>query len=207
VGAGEGEASVGGVKRRFTIIHVLNPICSSSTHPFLFHIPQPDKLMLLQWVGETWPSMPDGKPYHGKNLFTADFPWRKPLQPSLGRPTADLGNRGEPKYKGSRHSFNRQRLQQLRKYVVLLYPYPPSLNTNHISANLRAKGIYLKISDKYDLITRLARGDVNIPDFDSFQIKVLAPEARFEAAVYHLLQSKPYIRPSRLLYSRVLVQH
>jgi hypothetical protein len=150
--------------------------------------------MLLQWVGETWPSMPDGKPYHGKNLFEADSPWREPLQQSLGRPTADL-------------EIEENLNTRVADIPLTDKGCPPSLNTNYISASLRAKGVYLKIPDKYDLITRLARGDGKMPDFDSFQIEVLAPEARFEAAVYNLLRSEPYIRPSRLLYSRVPVQH
>lgn len=46
-----------------------------------------------------------------------------------------------------------------------------------------------------------------MPDFDGFPIEVQAPEVRFETAVYNLLQSEPLIRSSRLLYSRVPVQH
>ena len=56
------------------------------------------------------------------------------------------------------------------------------------------------------MVTRLARGDVNMPEFDGFPIEKQAPEARFEAAVYKLLRSEPQIRASHLLYHRVPVQ-
>lgn len=57
------------------------------------------------------------------------------------------------------------------------------------------------------MVARLARGDVNMPDFDGFPIEKQAPEVQFEGAVYELLRSEPDIRASRLLYYRVPVQH
>lgn len=53
------------------------------------------------------------------------------------------------------------------------------------------------------MIARLARGDVDMPDFDGFPIEVQAAEATFEAAVYNLLRAAPDIQTSRLLYHRV----
>ncbi|KAK0726076.1 hypothetical protein B0H67DRAFT_572297 [Lasiosphaeris hirsuta] len=70
-----------------------------------------------------------------------------------------------------------------------------------------ASGFHLKTSDKRDLFARLARGHVNMPGFDGFSIEIQASEAHFETAVYNLLQPEPLIRCSRLLYSRVPVQH
>lgn len=58
-----------------------------------------------------------------------------------------------------------------------------------------------------DIVARLARDDVNMPDFDGFPIVVQVPEVKFEAEVYELLQSEPGILASRLLYYRVSVQH
>jgi hypothetical protein len=46
-----------------------------------------------------------------------------------------------------------------------------------------------------------------MPDFEGFPTAVQASEAQFEAAVYHLLLSKPEIRASRLLYHRFLVEY
>ena len=57
------------------------------------------------------------------------------------------------------------------------------------------------------MVVRLARGDVNMPDFDGFPIDVQVPEARFEVAVYTLLRAEPTIRASRLLYHRLPAQH
>jgi hypothetical protein len=53
------------------------------------------------------------------------------------------------------------------------------------------------------MVVRLARGDVNMPDYDGFTIKRQVPEVLFEAATYKLLRNEPEIRPSRLLYYRV----
>ena len=56
-------------------------------------------------------------------------------------------------------------------------------------------------------MARLARGDVNMPDFDGFPIERQAPEAVFEAAIYELLRPESDIRASRLLYYRAPVKH
>ena len=56
-------------------------------------------------------------------------------------------------------------------------------------------------------MARLARGDVNMPDFDGFPIERQAPEALFEAAVYELLCSESEIRASRLLFHRAPVRY
>jgi hypothetical protein len=58
-----------------------------------------------------------------------------------------------------------------------------------------------------DIVARLARGDVNMPDYRGFPIHVQVPKVKFEAAVYGLLRSKPDIVASRLLYYRIPVQH
>lgn len=65
----------------------------------------------------------------------------------------------------------------------------------------------MKLSNGSDVVARLARGDVNMPDYDGFPIHVQVPEVKFEAEVYGLLQSEPDILASRLLYYRVPVDH
>lgn len=67
-------------------------------------------------------------------------------------------------------------------------------------------GFHLKLSNQPDIVARLARGDVNMPNFDGFPIEVQVPEARFEVAAYELLRSEPNILASRLLYHRIPVQ-
>ena len=54
-------------------------------------------------------------------------------------------------------------------------------------------------------MVRLARGDVNMPDFDGFAIERQVPEVLFEAATYNLLRNEADIRPSRMLYYRAPV--
>ena len=53
------------------------------------------------------------------------------------------------------------------------------------------------------MVARLARVDVNMPEFDGFSTEKQAPEARFEVAVYKPLPSESKIRASRLLHYRV----
>jgi hypothetical protein len=68
------------------------------------------------------------------------------------------------------------------------------------------QGIHLRTSDEKDLLCRLARGDVNMPDFDGFAVKEQVNDVQFEAAVYSLLEGNLDIRASRLLYFRVPVE-
>jgi hypothetical protein len=63
-----------------------------------------------------------------------------------------------------------------------------------------AQGFHLKLSNQPDIVSRLARIDVNMPNFDGFPIEVRVPKARFEVAVYELLHSAPNILAARLLY-------
>lgn len=56
-------------------------------------------------------------------------------------------------------------------------------------------------------MARLARGDVNMPNYDGFPIGVQVPEMKFEVAVYELLRSEPDILVSRLHYHRIPVQN
>lgn len=57
------------------------------------------------------------------------------------------------------------------------------------------------------MVARLARGDVNMPDFDGFPVDEQAKEAAFEAAVYNLLRPESNIRVSRLLHYRIPILH
>jgi hypothetical protein len=69
------------------------------------------------------------------------------------------------------------------------------------------QGFHLKLSNQPDIVTRLARGDVNMPNFDGFPIHIQVPEVKFEVAVYKLLRSEPNILAFHLLYHRISVQH
>ncbi|KIH93666.1 hypothetical protein SPBR_04244 [Sporothrix brasiliensis 5110] len=67
-------------------------------------------------------------------------------------------------------------------------------------------GFHVRLSNRADIVARLARGDVNMPNFDGFPIDVQIPEVKFEAAVYKLLRAEPNILASHLLYHRSPLQ-
>lgn len=95
---------------------------------------------------------------------------------------------------------------------LLIQEVEENLNTHVVDIPIVNKGsnnygFHLKLSNQPDIVARLARGDVNMPNFDGFPIEAQVPEARFEVAVYDLLRSEPNILASRLLYHRIPVQH
>ena len=69
------------------------------------------------------------------------------------------------------------------------------------------QGLHLKLSNRPDIVARMSRDDVNMPNFDGALIHKQVPEVKFEVAVYELLRSEPNILASRLLYHRIPVQH
>ncbi|KAL8346134.1 hypothetical protein RB598_000167 [Gaeumannomyces tritici] len=64
----------------------------------------------------------------------------------------------------------------------------------------------ITLRDRPDIVARLARGDVNMPNYDGFPIDMQISEVKFEAAVYELLRSEPNVLASRLLYHRIPLQ-
>ncbi|KAJ5273312.1 hypothetical protein N7478_008437 [Penicillium angulare] len=68
-------------------------------------------------------------------------------------------------------------------------------------------GFHIRTLKGPDMVARLARSDVNMPDFDGFPIEEQIQEVNFEAAVYNLLRTEPDIHISRLFYQRVPVLH
>ncbi|KAH8587920.1 hypothetical protein B0O99DRAFT_379572 [Bisporella sp. PMI_857] len=69
------------------------------------------------------------------------------------------------------------------------------------------QSFHLKLSNRLDIIARLARSDDNMPNSNGFPIQLQVPEVKFEVAVYDLLRSEPNILASRLLYYHIPVQH
>jgi len=65
----------------------------------------------------------------------------------------------------------------------------------------------MRMSNRPDILARLARSDVNMPDFDGFPLDVQISDVKFEAATYQLLQAVPNVRASRLLHHRLPVQY
>ncbi|KAF3310519.1 hypothetical protein TWF173_009406 [Orbilia oligospora] len=68
-------------------------------------------------------------------------------------------------------------------------------------------GFHLKLSNGREIMARLARSDVNTPDYLGFPMDMQVADVKFEAAAYELLRSEPDILASRLLYHRVAMQH
>jgi hypothetical protein len=55
-------------------------------------------------------------------------------------------------------------------------------------------------------VARLARGDINMPNYDGFLIHMQVLEVKFKAAIYKLLRLELNILASRLLYYHILMQ-
>ncbi|KAG5749517.1 hypothetical protein H9Q69_008737 [Fusarium xylarioides] len=134
----------------------------------------------MPWRDE-WPSTCSGEPYDGKHLL-------------------DLIRSGKSPFDG------------VWDVGLLVREIEEKLDTKVTDIPMITKGsnnygFYIKTSNKPDMVARLARGDVNMPGFDGFPIDLQASEARFEVAVYNLLKQEPGVRISRLLYSRIPIQH
>ena len=92
----------------------------------------------------------------------------------------------------------------------LLQEVEEKLGTNVIDIRLVSKGsnnygIHMQLQDHPDIVVRLARCDVNMPDFGGFPFEVQVPEVRFESAVYGLQSGKEEIKASKSLPSNSCV--
>ncbi|OQD72824.1 hypothetical protein PENDEC_c019G05696 [Penicillium decumbens] len=130
---------------------------------------------------DDWPSLPDGSQYDGKQLGA-------------------LVRDGKSHFQGVWDvNLLIQEIEEHTNTQVVDIPVVDKGSNNY--------GFRIKTSNGPDMVARLARGDVNMPDFDGFPIEQQEPEAAFEAAVYNLLRTESDIRASRLLYHRVPVLH
>ncbi|OBT73570.1 hypothetical protein VF21_07633 [Pseudogymnoascus sp. 05NY08] len=130
---------------------------------------------------DDWPQMPDGSDFDGKQLLTLV---RSGNSPFHGVWDVSL------------------LIQEIEKNLDTRVVDIPELYNGPNNC-----GFHFKLSNQQDVIARLARGDVNMPDFDGFPIHKQIPEAKFEVAAYELLRSEPQILVSHLLYHRIPVQH
>ncbi|SPQ25208.1 90fc60f7-ab2a-41f3-9cd9-02792d38161e [Thermothielavioides terrestris] len=137
---------------------------------------------------DDWPKMPDGRDFDGRHLLTLVRSGNSPFQDKW-----DV-------------NLLIQEIEENLGAQVVDIPFVSKGSNNYRPVGWQ-KGIHLKLSNGMDIVARLARGDVNMPDYDGFPIHVQVPEVKFEAEVYALLQSEPDILASRLLYHRVPVQH
>ncbi|KAJ6779913.1 hypothetical protein PWT90_07828 [Aphanocladium album] len=134
---------------------------------------------------DTWPKMPDGTDFDGKRLL-------------------DLIQHGKSPFESDWDvKLLMRELEENLGATVAAIPSVYKGSNNHGGT----KGFHVKLSNGSDVVARLARGDVNMPDYDGFPIDVQALELKFEVAVYTLLRTEPAITSSRLLYHRVPLQH
>lgn len=148
---------------------------------------------------DDWPKMPDGSDFDGQQLLTLARSGNSPFNEVWD---VNLLIREIEENFGSQ---------------VIDIPFIYNGSNNYVSSCLQSsmlrlrlkcrKGFHIKLSNRPDILARLARGDVNMPDYDGFPIHVQIPEVKFEAAVYELLRSEPNILASRLLYCRIPIQH
>ncbi|TVY40114.1 hypothetical protein LSUB1_G003599 [Lachnellula subtilissima] len=128
-----------------------------------------------------WPRMPDGSEFNGKQLLTL------------------VGSGNSP-------------FQSVWDVNLLIREVEESLGTlvtdiPTVYEGSNNYGFHFKLSNRSDIVARLANSDVNMPGFDGFSMERQITEVKFEAVVYDLLRSQPGIMTSRLLHYRVPVQH
>ena len=64
------------------------------------------------------------------------------------------------------------------------------------------QGFHLKLSNGNEIVARLARDDVNKPDFDGMPVEAQVRDVSFEVAVYNLLRPEQSLRVSDLIFYR-----
>ncbi|KAF2496828.1 3-hydroxybutyryl-CoA dehydratase [Lophium mytilinum] len=136
---------------------------------------------MSKYIKDDWPVMPDGSPFDGKGLLS-------------------LVNGGKSPFDGVWDV--KLLLREIEKNLdvkVIDIPFVFNGANNY--------GLHMKTAHGPDLVARLARGDVNMPEFDGLSIRVQIAEIKFEAAAYQLLSSEPSILVSRLLYYRIPTKH
>ncbi|KAH0580235.1 hypothetical protein H2248_001753 [Termitomyces sp. 'cryptogamus'] len=134
-----------------------------------------------EYAMDKWPTMPDGSDFDGNHLLT-------------------LVRDGKSPFKGvwDINQLFREIEEKLGAHVIDI----PS-----VSSGCRNYGFHMKLSNSLDIVARLSRSDVNMPNFVGYPFNMQVTEVEFEAAIYELLSSDPLIRVPCLLYYRVPVQY
>ncbi|KAK3944096.1 3-hydroxybutyryl dehydratase [Diplogelasinospora grovesii] len=85
-------------------------------------------------------------------------------------------------------------------------PFKKTVDMNLVIREVEAAvGLHCKLSDQREILVRLGRSDVNMPNYDGFDMDFLLGDIKFETAVYKLLELNSEVPVSRLLYSRLPV--
>ncbi|MCJ1343386.1 hypothetical protein MMC31_001579 [Peltigera leucophlebia] len=139
------------------------------------------------YLFDPWPKMPDGKKFDGKQLLALV---RSGNSPFRGVWDVNILIREVEEYLGA-------------QVIDIPAVNKGSNNYNRLAAH---EGFHLKLSNQPDVVARLARADVNMPNYSGFPFHGQVSTAKFEVAVYELLRSEPNIMASNLLNHRILVQ-
>ncbi|KAJ3487605.1 hypothetical protein NLG97_g6378 [Lecanicillium saksenae] len=75
-----------------------------------------------------------------------------------------------------------------------------------VSCGANYYGFHFELENHPPVLARLARGDVNMPDFDGFPLEKQIPEVQFEAAVYSLARDSPVLPVPHLIRHRMPVR-
>ncbi|KAL8296266.1 hypothetical protein RB600_001647 [Gaeumannomyces tritici] len=134
----------------------------------------------MMYLQDLWPKLPDGTNFDGKQLFSLVRSGKSPFD---GAWDVNLLIR---------------KIEESLGAEMTDIPFVYNGSNNY--------GFHIKLRDRPDIVARLARGDVNMPNYDGFPIDMQISEVKFEAAVYELLRSEPNILASRLLYHRIPLQ-
>lgn len=174
--------------------------------------------MCLSWRDD-WPVMPDGTDFDGEQLLSLVRSGNSPfhgvwdvnllireIEENLGSQVIDIltVNRG---------SNNYVRFSPLSTFIFIFFSFgknPPNFQnaeTKPFGPPIPLQGFHIKLSNQLEIVARLSRGDINMPNFSGFPIESQVAEVNFEASVYMLLRSEPRIMVSRLLYHRIPVEH
>ncbi|KLU91849.1 hypothetical protein MAPG_10798 [Magnaporthiopsis poae ATCC 64411] len=129
------------------------------------------------YIEDPWPELPDGTKFDGKQLFSLVRSGKSPFD---GAWDVNLLIR---------------EIEERLDAEVTDIPFVSCGSNNY--------GFHIKLRGRPDIVARLARGDVNMPDFDGWPFHKQVSEVKFEAAVYELLRSEPSILASRLLHYRI----
>ena len=154
---------------------------------------------------DDWPEMPDGSTFDGNQLLTLVRSGNSPMsrvwdvnllvrevEEVLGSEVIDIPT-------VTKGSNNYVSVPAFYLHNKVPFTLESKLTT--------AKGFHIKLLNGSDILARLARGDVNMPNYEGFPMHVQISEAQFEVAVYKLLCPLSQILASHLLYHRLPVQY
>ncbi|KAL7939754.1 3-hydroxybutyryl-CoA dehydratase [Trichoderma chlorosporum] len=130
---------------------------------------------------DDWPKMPDGTDYDRKQLL-------------------DLVHNGKSPFSDV-WDVN-QLIQEIEEHLgtkIVDIPF--------VYDGANSYGFHCKLSNRSDILARLARSDVNMPNYDGYLVQNQICDVQYEAALNEISRSFTDLKISKLLYWRLPVQH